>query len=64
MIKKITTLINENRRVIIRKALIVGGITLGIVAGALLAKPDEDIVIGEIVDGEFLIAVKEPEEAN
>lgn len=58
MIKKITTLVNENKKVILRKVLIMGGITLGIVAGALLVKPDEDIIIGDVVDGEFTISEK------
>jgi hypothetical protein len=40
MIKKITTLVNTNRRAIVRKSLVVGGIAFGVVAGALLAKPE------------------------
>jgi hypothetical protein len=62
MIKKITTLVNENKNAIIRKTLIIGGVALGIVAGALLVKPDEDVIIGEVVDGEFTIREKTPEE--
>lgn len=62
MIKKITTLVNENKKVIVRKALIFGGVALGIVAGALLVKPDETIIISEVVEGEFTISEKEPEE--
>lgn len=62
MIKKITTLVSTNKRVIVRKVLIFGGVALGIVAGALLVKPDEDVVIGEIVDGEFTISEKTPEQ--
>lgn len=63
MIKKITTLVNENKKVLIRKTLILGGVALGIVAGALLVKPDEDIIIGEVQeDGTFTIREKAPEE--
>ena len=61
-IKKITTLANENKKVILRKTLIVAGVAIGVVAGAMLVKPDEDIVIGEVVDGSFTISEKEPEE--
>ena len=51
MIKKITTLVSTNRNIIARKALLVGGIALGLVAGALLVKPEEEIIIiGETVD--------------
>jgi hypothetical protein len=45
MIKRITTLVNENRKTVLRKTLVLGGITLGIVAGALLAKPEGEVVI-------------------
>lgn len=56
MIKKITTLVSTNRRVIARKALVIGGVALGLVAGALLVKPDETIVIGEVEeDGSFTV---------
>jgi len=61
-IKKITTLANENKKIILRKSLIVAGVAIGVVAGAMLVKPDEDIVIGEVVDGSFTISEKEPEE--
>lgn len=52
MIKKITTLVSTNRKVIARKALILGGVALGIVAGALLVKPEDEviIVVGETVE--------------
>lgn len=40
MIKKITTLVSTNRNAVIRKGLVLGGIALGVVAGALLAKPE------------------------
>ena len=62
-IKKITTLVNENKSAIAKRVLIVTGVALGIVAGALLVKPDEDVVIGEVVDGGFTISEK-PEETN
>lgn len=62
-IKKITTLANENKKVILRKSLIVAGVAIGVVAGAMLVKPEDDgIVIGEVVDGSFTISEKEPEE--
>lgn len=64
MIKKITTLVNENKNAIIRKTLILGGVALGIVAGALLVKPDEDVIIGEVVDDGFTIREKTPEETT
>lgn len=40
MIKKITTLVNTNKHAIVRKGLVLGGIAFGVVAGALLAKPE------------------------
>jgi hypothetical protein len=54
MIKKITTMVSTNRQVIARKALIIGGVALGIVAGALLIKPEEEtiVVVGETVEDE------------
>lgn len=62
MIKKITTLVSTNRKVVARKALVLTGIALGIVAGALLVKPDEDVIIGEVEeDGSFTISEKNPE---
>ncbi len=45
MIKKITTLVNTNRNAILRKSLVLGGIALGVVAGALLAKPEGEFKI-------------------
>jgi hypothetical protein len=62
MIKKITTLVSTNKKAITRKVLIYGGVALGIVAGALLVKPDEDIVISEVVEGEFTISERTHEE--
>jgi hypothetical protein len=62
MIKKITTLVNTNRKNLIRKGLVLGGIAAGIVAGALLAKPDESVVITNNEDGSF--TVSENPEAN
>lgn len=51
MIKKITTLVATNRNVIARKALLVGGIALGLVAGALLVKPEGELtIVGETVE--------------
>lgn len=64
MIKKITTLVNENKKVVVRRVLIFGGVALGIVAGALLVKPDETIIISEVVEGEFTITEKTPEEES
>lgn len=64
MIKKITTLVSSNKKVVIKKVLMFGGVALGIVAGALLVKPDETIIISEVVDGEFTISEKDPEETN
>jgi hypothetical protein len=62
MIKKITTLVSNNRKVVARKALVLTGITLGIIAGTLLVKPDEDVIIGEVQeDGTFTISEKKPE---
>ena len=53
MIKKITTLVSTNRKVIARKVLFIGGVALGIVAGALLVRPeDETIIVGETVEEE------------
>lgn len=51
MIKKITTLVSTNKKVIVRKALVLSGVALGLVAGALLVKPEDTIVIvGETVE--------------
>jgi hypothetical protein len=63
MIKKITTLVSTNRQVIARKALIIGGVALGIVAGALLVKPEEEtlIVVGETVEEETTTEESTPE---
>lgn len=62
MIKKITTLVNTNRHALIKKSLILGGAALGLVAGALLAKPDDSVIIESNEDGSF--AVKENPESN
>jgi len=63
MIKKITTLVTTNRNVIARKALLVGGIALGLVAGALLVKPESEIVIvGETVEEDELTTDSSSEE--
>lgn len=56
MIKKITTLVSTNKKAIAKKVLIVGGIALGLVAGALLVKPDETVSIEENADGSFTIS--------
>jgi hypothetical protein len=50
MIKKITTLVNTNRKNLVRKGLVLGGITVGIIAGALLAKPEGEVVVEETVE--------------
>ena len=55
MIKKITTLVSTNKKAIAKKVLIVGGIALGLVAGALLVKPDETVSIEENADGSFTV---------
>jgi len=63
MIKKITTLVSTNRQVIARKALIIGGVALGIVAGALLVKPEEEtlVLVGETVEEETTTEESTPE---
>jgi len=61
MIKKITTLVSTNKQIIARKALLVGGIALGLVAGALLVKPEEEIVVGEVVEENGSITETNPE---
>jgi len=53
-IKKITTLANENKKAILRQVLIVGGITLGLVGGALLSRDERVIVEGEVVEEETI----------
>lgn len=54
-IKHITTLANTNKKAILRQVLIVGGVTLGLVGGALLTKNAEDpIVEGEVVEEETI----------
>lgn len=59
MIKKITTLVSDNRKVVIRKALVLTGIALGIVAGTLLVKPEEEeTIVGEVVIEEETIISK------
>jgi hypothetical protein len=51
MIKKITTLVNVNRKNLIRKGLVLGGIAAGVIAGALLARPEGELVVeGEAVE--------------
>jgi hypothetical protein len=51
MIKKITTLVATNKKTLARKALVLSGIALGLVAGALLVKPEEQIlIVGETVE--------------
>lgn len=45
MIKNISTLVSTNRKAIARKALVLSGVALGLVAGALLVKPEDQIVI-------------------
>jgi peroxiredoxin len=55
-IKKITTLVSDNRKVIVRKGLVLTGVVLGIVAGALMVKPEEDaVIVGEVVTEETVI---------
>lgn len=54
-IKKITTLANENKKAILRKVLILGGITIGLVGGALLSRNPEDVTVeGEVVEEETI----------
>lgn len=54
-IKKITTLANENKKAILRQVLIVGGIATGLIAGALLSRNPEEVVIeGEVVEKETI----------
>ena len=53
-IKKITTLANENKKAILRQVLIVGGVTLGLVGGALLSRDERVIVEGEVVEEETI----------
>lgn len=61
MIKNITTLVTTHRKAIARKALVIGGVALGLVAGALLVKPDETIIIGETQeDGSFTVTEVDP----
>lgn len=63
MVKKITTLISENKKALTRKALIVGGVALGLIAGALLTKPEEEtiLIVGETVDDEKTTEDPKPE---
>ena len=59
MIKKITTLASTHKKTIAKKVLIVGGIALGLVAGALLVKndtlADDSVVIYTNEDGSFTV---------
>lgn len=53
MLKKITTTISSNHKAIARKAVVLTGVTLGIVIGMLLNKVDDDpdmVIIEELVD--------------
>lgn len=65
MIKKITTLVTTNRKVIARKVLILGGVALGIVAGALLVKPEDETItiVGETVEEETTVT-EDPTPSN
>lgn len=55
MIKNITTLVTTNRKAIVKKLLVVGGVTLGLVAGTLLAgKPEDAVLVGETVEDDTL----------
>lgn len=48
MLKKITTIISTNKNVLVRKAVVMGGVVLGIGIGLLLTKvEDPDMVIIE-----------------
>lgn len=56
-IKKITTLVNENKKAILRKIVIGAGITAGLAAGVVLAQPkneDAYLVEGEVVEEETI----------
>jgi hypothetical protein len=50
--KKITAIISNNHKVLARKVLVLGGVTLGIGIGLLLNKVDEDPDM-VIIDGEY-----------
>lgn len=56
-IKKITTLANENKKAILRQTLIWGGVALGLAGGALLVRPEEDVIIveGEVEETTIII---------
>lgn len=53
-IKKITTLANENKKAILRQVLIVGGVTIGLVGGALLSRNESAIIEAEVVEEETI----------
>jgi len=50
MLKKVTTVMSTHKSKFVRKAAVIGGVTLGIGIGLLLNKVDEDeFIIGEVV---------------
>lgn len=56
VIKKITTLVSENKKNVARKVVFIGGIALGLVATALLTRSEEEtvLIVGETVEEEDL----------
>ena len=53
MVKKITSLVSENKEVIIRKGLAFAGLATGFIlvaVSAALARPQETIIVGEVVE--------------
>lgn len=52
-IKNITSLVNENKKEILRKVVILGGLTIGLVGGALLVRSSDEVDV-EVVEEETI----------
>lgn len=66
MLKKVTTVISQNKNDILRKALVLGGITAGMAISTLLNKTNEPqiIVQEEVTDVETSFESDTPDTEN
>lgn len=62
MLKKVTTVISQNKDAIRQKALVLGGITTGMLISAVLAKTSEpDVVVIQTTEDETVVTDAKPE---
>lgn len=61
MFKKVTTVISQNKSEILNKALVLGGITAGMIISSVLPRPSKtEIIVEEVSDESDVPAPEAP----